>query len=153
MKDKESIKCLIVLFLKLNSKQFFQIFNFCHSICKIASICLLPDQFFFLVVFILNVSDNFFYDIFHCHKSCSLTILINDNRHMIFPFLHLFQQFINTSRLRYKAYWSYVFLQLFNRNMTKLFVKVAFHCIPQMNRSDDRINIFFIDRKSGFILL
>ena len=65
---------------------------------------------------IQDISNDFFQNIFHSHKSRSLSILIQDDDDMVFLRLHLFKQGVNALRLRNKCNRPYVILQILHRH-------------------------------------
>src|SRR5690554_6901086 len=76
----QSTQCIIIdLFsFKINIQLFIQVMKINMWIDKVGIICNFDDLFLFFIVFILNIPNNLFKNIFHSNKSGSAPILINN---------------------------------------------------------------------------
>ena len=56
----------------------------------------------FIIILIMDFSNNFFYNVFHCHYPRCTSEFINDNGNMNFICLEVTQKIVNHFSLRHK---------------------------------------------------
>ena len=56
--DQITIDRIVIFFVETDSQKLFQILQLCHTIHDICTICLFDDQLFFLIILILDISND-----------------------------------------------------------------------------------------------
>ena len=134
----ESRKCIVlVIFRQVDAEHVVDFIDFesCrNNIC--VGICLLCDKLF-VVVFILDFSENFLYDIFECDDPCRSTEFIDNGCDRFFLLQECVHEFVERNRFRHNR----------NRYDTGKFV-ACFFCIKELCSvyvADNVIDILLVD--------
>ena len=141
---------ILCFFIQFQLKLVVELFNGNRPFDQISRRIYFPNVRLIHIIFVFNVAHNFFHQVLNRGNSRKTAVLIDQNRHMAFGGLKLFKQLVDIFPLRHKIGRAQ---DLADVNLIETNLIGFAHKIPNIQNTDDVVDILFVDRNTGIFFI